>query len=98
MSKIQLDNIGIKTVQSPMTSPIVLDITFTALEALPSSITWKVIYVGSAFSEDYDQILEEVEIEKIAEASTLNFELECSPPNFAALPKEEVICTAYYYT
>jgi hypothetical protein len=57
MSKIQLDNINIKTPQSSMTSPIVLDITFTALEPLPLCVSWKVIYVGSAFSEEHDQVL-----------------------------------------
>lgn len=41
-----------------MSSPIVLDITFTAVEPLPQPLLWKVIYVGSAFSEEHDQILE----------------------------------------
>lgn len=93
MAKIELDNIMVKTAVGPLTAPIVLDVTFTATEPLPHSLAWKVIYVGSAFSEDYDQILEEVEIEPIEEPSALTFELECPPPDFSALPREEIICT-----
>jgi len=59
MQKIQIDNIAFQHSTSPIIDTIPIDITFTALEALPSALTWKIIYVGSAFTEDYDQILEE---------------------------------------
>jgi len=59
MHPIQIDNITINNPKSHITTPIHIDITFSALDALPYPLTWKLIYVGSAFTETYDQVLEE---------------------------------------
>ena len=88
MSRVEIDNINVKTTQSPLNEPIILDLTFTALQPLPQPLNFRATYVGSAFSELHDQILEEVEIEKIEEPSTMQFELECSPPDFHRLPRD----------
>lgn len=58
MHKIQIDNITILNPKSQITSPISIDITFSALDVLSDPLTWQIIYVGSAFTETYDQILE----------------------------------------
>nr|VVW86844.1 unnamed protein product [Nymphaea colorata] len=73
MSKIQIDNI---TIVNPKAAPcdlIRIAVTFTALAPLPTALNWKITYVGSAFSEEYDQVLEEFEIGPIKEASTMSF-------------------------
>lgn len=59
MSRVQIDNITIVNPKAAPCDPIRLAVTFSALVPLPRVLTWKVIYVGSAFSEDYDQVLEE---------------------------------------
>jgi histone chaperone ASF1 len=58
MHQIQIDNIAITNPKSHITDPIHIAITFSALEALPHPLTWKLIYVGSAFTETHDQTLE----------------------------------------
>lgn len=52
-----LDNILFKNNPANFIENIHVEITFTALQPLPSLLEWKVIYVGSAKNEQYDQIL-----------------------------------------
>jgi histone chaperone ASF1 len=92
MSRVQIDNI---TIVNPKAAPcdlIRLAVTFTALQPLPTPLTWKITYVGSAFTEDYDQTLEEFEIGPIPEASTMSFTVECDPPELKRVPREELLC------
>lgn len=56
-SKVILDNISFKNNPALFQDNIELEITFTALEAIPSLLEWRVIYVGSAKNEEYDQVL-----------------------------------------
>lgn len=57
MSCIQIDNITISNPKAAITQPINFHITFTALQPLIQPIVWRIIYVGSAFTEDFDQVL-----------------------------------------
>jgi hypothetical protein len=59
MSRIQIDNITIANPKASLTDSIGFDITFTAVEELQHALVWKIVYVGSAFNEDHDQILED---------------------------------------
>ena len=56
-SKVILDNISFKNNPALFQDNIELEITFTALEAIPSLLEWRVIYVGSAKNEEFDQVL-----------------------------------------
>jgi hypothetical protein len=58
IGKITLDNISFKNNPALFSEDINLEITFTISEILTSPIGWKIIYVGSALSEEKDQILE----------------------------------------
>ena len=58
MTRVEVDNIIPKNIQGSLNDPIILDITFTALAPLASSLSFSAVYVGSAFSEHYDQVLE----------------------------------------
>jgi histone chaperone ASF1 len=57
MQLVQLDNITIENPRARPSDPLSFAVTFSALQALPHPLTWKVTYVGSAFSETYDQNL-----------------------------------------
>ena len=59
MSSVQIDNITISNPKAAISQPIRFHITFTALQPLLHPIVWRIIYVGSAFTESYDQVLEE---------------------------------------
>ena len=43
------------------------EITFECIEDLPEDLEWKIIYVGSAESEEYDQVLDTVYVGPVPE-------------------------------
>ncbi|KAH0629626.1 hypothetical protein JD844_011846 [Phrynosoma platyrhinos] len=45
---------------SPFGHPLRFQVQFECGEALPHDLEWKIIYVGSAESEEYDQVLDSV--------------------------------------
>lgn len=95
-SKVILDNISVKNNPALFQDNIELDITFTAVDAIPSLLEWRIIYVGSAKNEDFDQLLEEFEIGPIQEESTMKFTVECPPPDFTRIPRDELICNLFF--
>lgn len=94
-SKIHLDSISILNNPSKFTDPINIEVTFTTLESLPHLIDWKVTYVGSAKSQNHDQILEEFQVDSMQDPCTSQFHLPCPPPNPDRIPKDELLCTLY---
>ncbi|XP_060534402.1 histone chaperone ASF1A [Cylas formicarius] len=67
MAKIQLCNITVMDNPSPFLNPFQFEITFECIEELKEDLEWKMIYVGSAESEEYDQVLDSVFVGPIAE-------------------------------
>lgn len=56
MAKVHITNVSIHDNPASFFTPFKFEITFEAIEALPEDLEWKIIYVGSAESEDYDQV------------------------------------------
>jgi histone chaperone ASF1 len=92
MSRVQIDNISVTNPKAVPSDTIHLALTFSALTQLPHTLTWRLTYVGSAFSEEHDQLLEEFEIGPIPEPSTMSFTVEVDPPDLALVPREELLC------
>lgn len=80
-SKAILDNIIIVNNPSLFTDRINIQVTFSVTEPLSEPLQWNITYVGSAMSEDYDQVLEEFEVGPVDENSTLQFNIECDAPD-----------------
>jgi hypothetical protein len=57
MSRVEVDNIIPKNTHGSLKDPIIFDITFTTLAPLDAPLTFAAVYVGSAFSEEHDQVL-----------------------------------------
>uniref|UniRef100_A0A671YYY7 Anti-silencing function 1B histone chaperone n=1 Tax=Sparus aurata TaxID=8175 RepID=A0A671YYY7_SPAAU len=60
MAKVQVLNVAVLDNPSPFGNPFQFEITFECMEDLPEDLEWKIIYVGSAESEEYDQVLDSV--------------------------------------
>ena len=86
-ARVILDNIIVKDNPASFLDNINFEVTFTALEPLPFPLSWKIIYVGSALSEDYDQTLEEFDIDPIEQNSTLKFDISCANPDPHRIPR-----------
>ena len=48
---------------TPFTQPIAFDIYFESVKNLKHSLTWRIIYIGQAANDEYDQVLEEAEMD-----------------------------------
>uniref|UniRef100_A0A5F8G881 Anti-silencing function 1B histone chaperone n=1 Tax=Monodelphis domestica TaxID=13616 RepID=A0A5F8G881_MONDO len=60
MAKVSVLNVSVLENPSPFHSPFQFEISFECSEALADDLEWKIIYVGSAESEEFDQILDSV--------------------------------------
>ncbi|VFV38348.1 histone chaperone asf1b-like [Lynx pardinus] len=60
MAKVSVLNVAVLENPSPFHSPFRFEISFECSEALADDLEWKIIYVGSAESEEFDQILDSV--------------------------------------
>lgn len=56
--KVTLDSIAFKNDKTAFTDGFELEIVFALNELLDHPLVWKIIYVGSAVDEKYDQVLE----------------------------------------
>mgnify|MGYP003683972127 CR=1 FL=1 len=57
MPIVTVDSIIVKNNPSYFFENIQFEVTFTTLCKLEKALEWKIVYVGSALSEDYDQTL-----------------------------------------
>ena len=60
MAKVHVCNVLVLDNPAQFLSKLEFEITFECIEDLPEDLEWKIIYVGSAESEEFDQILDTV--------------------------------------
>ncbi|KAH8035216.1 hypothetical protein HPB51_004457 [Rhipicephalus microplus] len=67
MAKVHVCNVVVLDNPSLFFNPFQFEITFECIEDLKEDLEWRIIYVGSAESEDYDQILDTVYVGPVPE-------------------------------
>ena len=77
MSIVNVTNVIAGPEASAFTDPFNFSISFEAIEALKSTLVWKVTYVGQADSDEYDQQLEEIEM-PVHQPGSLKFDMVVS--------------------
>uniref|UniRef100_A0A8C3STJ1 Uncharacterized protein n=1 Tax=Chelydra serpentina TaxID=8475 RepID=A0A8C3STJ1_CHESE len=60
MSRVSVLGVSVLENPSPFGRPLRFQVQFECGEALPHDLEWKIICVGSAESEEYDQVLDSV--------------------------------------
>jgi len=92
MSKVHVCNVVVCNNPAPFLDNLQFEITFDCIETLSDDLQWKIIYVGSAETEDYDQTLEQVFVGPVYEGRH-RFLFQANPPDTQKLPKkaEDVI-------
>lgn len=60
MAKVHITNVVVLDNPSSFYNPFQFELTFECIEELKEDLEWKMIYVGSAESEDHDQVLDTV--------------------------------------
>ncbi|CAG9770371.1 unnamed protein product [Ceutorhynchus assimilis] len=90
MAKVQLCNITVMDNPSPFLNPFQFEITFECIEELKEDLEWKMIYVGSAESEEFDQVLDSVFVGPIPEGKHM-FVFQADPPNVSRIPENDAL-------
>ena len=66
MAKVHVCNVLVLDNPAQFMTKLEFEITFECIEDLPEDLEWKIIYVGSAESEEFDQILDTVYVSNIS--------------------------------
>ncbi|XP_005993902.1 histone chaperone ASF1 [Latimeria chalumnae] len=90
MAKVQVNNVVVLDNPSPFYNPFQFEITFECIENLSEDLEWKIIYVGSAESEEYDQVLDSVLVGPVP-AGRHMFVFQADAPNPALIPDADAV-------
>ncbi|CAG2057663.1 unnamed protein product [Timema podura] len=90
MAKVQLCNVSVLDNPSAFHNPFQFEITFECIEDLKEDLEWKMIYVGSAESEEYDQVLDTIYVGPIPEGKHM-FVFQADPPDVAKIPVADAL-------
>lgn len=90
MAKVHITNVSILDNPASYFSPFKFEITFEAIEALPEDLEWKIIYVGSAESEEHDQVLDTVFVGPVPEGRHM-FVFDAPAPDTSKIPLQDAV-------
>ncbi|PNW80063.1 hypothetical protein CHLRE_08g376350v5 [Chlamydomonas reinhardtii] len=84
--------VAVRALNNPalFTDPLAFEIEYEALTALEQDLAWKLVYVGSADSDRYDQELENVEVGPVVQGN-FKFVLEANPPKPELIPVDDLL-------
>lgn len=92
MAQVHINNVIVQNNPAPALSPVQFEITFECFKDLPGTFDWKIIYLGSPTDSQYDQIIDEFEMNDL-KAGVLSFMTDSNPPNFSKIPPNEILGT-----
>ncbi|KAL5121031.1 Histone chaperone asf1 [Pleosporales sp. CAS-2024a] len=90
MSVVSLLGVEVKNNPAPFNAPYEFEITFECLEQLQKDLEWKLTYVGSATSNEYDQELDSVLVGPLP-IGVNKFVFRADPPDLSRIPNSEII-------
>ncbi|XP_046980035.1 histone chaperone ASF1 [Schistocerca americana] len=90
MAKVQVMNVVVLDNPSAFLNPFQFEITFECVEDLQEDLEWKIIYVGSAESEAFDQVLDTVYVGPVPEGRHM-FVFQAEPPDPKKIPVADVV-------
>ncbi|CAN0896641.1 Probable histone chaperone ASF1A [Linum grandiflorum] len=90
MSVVNITNVTVLDNPAPFSSPFQFEISYECLTPLKDDLEWKLIYVGSAEDETYDQLLESVLVGPV-NVGNYRFVLQADPPDSSRIREEDII-------
>nr|XP_039260007.1 histone chaperone ASF1B-like [Styela clava] len=90
MAKVQIVNVEVLDNPSLFFNPFQFQITFDCIENLSDDLEWKIIYVGSAESEQHDQELDSVLVGPVP-SGRHKFVFQADPPKTELIPVQDAV-------
>lgn len=90
MAKVHITNVVVLDNPSSFFNPFQFELTFECIEELKEDLEWKMIYVGSAESEDHDQILDTIYVGPVPEGRHI-FVFQADPPDVSRIPEADAV-------
>jgi histone chaperone ASF1 len=90
MACINVSEVQVQNNPATFFQPLAFDIQYECLTELEADLEWKMIYVGSAESEEYDQVLDSILVGPVY-AGNYRFVFEANPPDPARLQPDDVV-------
>eukprot|EP00897_Mesotaenium_endlicherianum_P010211 jgi/Mesen1/9218/ME000591S08542 len=90
MSAVNVTHVGVLDNPSSFTNPFQFEISYESMRPLKEDLEWKLIYVGSAEDEKYDQVLESVLVGPV-NAGSFRFIFQADPPNPERIPDQDIV-------
>lgn len=91
MNPINVTHIVVLANPGMFNSPFQFEITFECTQALEDDLHWKVVYVGSAESTKFDQLLEDVYVGPVVKGQRQKFVFQAPPPDFTKIPTQDLL-------
>ena len=93
MSLVNVLNVIAKQSKTPFLSNISFDIYFESVRNLKYPLTWRIIYIGQAANDEYDQILEEAEMDcEVAGRMQFTLDVSKSIITYTENKNNQIIC------
>ncbi|XP_055380688.1 histone chaperone asf1 isoform X1 [Condylostylus longicornis] len=90
MAKVHITNVVVLDNPSSFFNPFQFELTFECIEELREDLEWKMIYVGSAESEEYDQILDTIYVGPVPEGRHI-FVFQAEAPDVTKIPEQDAV-------
>ena len=87
---VNVTNITVLDNPSTFTNPLQFEIVFECTKAIQNDLNWKIIYVGSAESDTFDQELESVDVGPVP-LGTNKFVFQADAPQVNLIPREDLL-------
>ncbi|KIH46792.1 Anti-silencing protein, ASF1-like protein [Ancylostoma duodenale] len=89
-SRVNVCSVNILDNPSTFTAQFKLEITFEVFEYLPNDLEWELVYVGSAKSSSYDQVLDSALVGPVPEGRH-KFVFAVDAPDPAKIPVQDLV-------
>ncbi|KAJ7975784.1 histone chaperone ASF1B-like [Quillaja saponaria] len=90
MSAVNITNVTVLDNPASFLTPFQFEISYECSTPLKDDLEWKLIYVGSAEDETYDQLLESVLVGPV-NVGNYRFVLQSDPPDPSKIREEDII-------
>lgn len=90
MAKVHITNVVVLDNPSSFLNPFQFELTFECIEELKEDLEWKMIYVGSAETEEFDQVLDTIYVGPVPEGRHI-FVFQADPPDVTRIPEQDAL-------